>query len=270
MEKISFQASYTRISLYAQVSAASAAKKSRNAELNDSGSATDDDGAVSGDPSGSAGKAGKAGHTEKAGSNCQRNRDGDTFTLSMEARSVQISGTLIVDDAGKLPDGQDAKKFLTDMGMSKEAVAAVLAKTDGSDDIDRLSGAGFVNAFLDAMDKASSGRGHQGQNGHRPHFPRLGDPQDVANALLDQLDRRHAEHGGSRSDFAERVKQRMANWKNPESQPSSTTRISVEYHEFRAEVHTLMTSGVDAWAASGTPVDTGSGAQATAAAPETA
>jgi hypothetical protein len=237
MEKISFQASYTRISLYAQVSAASAAKKAQN------GAPVPDDGAASADGG--------------AGGHCQRNKDGDTFTLSVEAQSIRISGTMIVDDSGNMPEGldaHDAQKSLQAYGKKdKAALASALAKAGGGDDLDRLSGAGFVNAFLDAMDKASKGRGH---HGHHPHFPRLSDPQDVADTLMGHLDQQHAEQGGSRADFADKIKQRLAGW-NPSASSASSSRVTVEYSEFRSEVHMKMTAGLDAWAAAGPGSDAG-------------
>ncbi|MEO6094723.1 MAG: hypothetical protein ABIW76_03245, partial [Fibrobacteria bacterium] len=82
MEKISYTASYTRISLYAQVSSSpTAAKKAQDAN------AQPRDGAL------------RESGNDKIG-HCLRSKDGDTFTLSIEAQSIQISGTYISNDAG--------------------------------------------------------------------------------------------------------------------------------------------------------------------------
>lgn len=91
MEKISYQATYTRISLYAQVSSSTAPGKTLDAKP---GNATDQSGA----------EAMPAAAGNDKGRPCQRNKDGDTFTLSIEAETIQVSGTLLIDDAGSAAD----------------------------------------------------------------------------------------------------------------------------------------------------------------------
>lgn len=223
MEKISYTASYTRISLYAQVSSSTAAKKPQDAK------ALAADGApveIGND---------KGGH-------CQRNTDGDTFTLSIEAQSIQISGTYVSDDSG------DAAKSLEDMikrrsgtGNSDEPSHALdLASLGATGDSDASHGlSGFAKALLDAMEKMAAKKGH---GGHHRHSPQLGDSQDVADKLLEHLRQRHAEKGGSKAGFADDIKKRLDSWK-----PSSQ-RVSMEYQEFRSEVRMKLTTGLDSWA----------------------
>ena len=241
MEKISYTASYTRISLYAQASS-STAKKAQDANASASDGAAAETGAD------------KLGH-------CQRSKDGDTFTLSIEARTVQISETYLSEDAGQ------AGKSLEDLirqrdGAGKPDASGTagshaldlvgLGDAEDSDAADGLSG-GFVKALLDAMEKKAAKKGHRG---HGRHAPQLGDSQDVADKLLEHLRQQYAEKGGSKADFAGDIKQRLEAWK-----PSSQ-RVAVEYQEFRSEVRMKLTMGLDSWAAAaqdaGPAVDPGS------------
>lgn len=229
MEKISYTASYTRISIYAQVSSSTAAKKAQDANA----SATDGAPVENGKD--------KIGH-------CQRSKDGDTFTLSIEAQTVQISGTYVSDASGGRQSLEDFIKQRNGTGKSAESDKAAtshaldlagLGAAEVSDTAEDLSG-GFVRALLDAMEMMEAKKGHRG---HRHSYPQLGDPQDVAENLLKQLGQQYAEKGGSKADFADDVKQRPDAWK-----PSSQ-RVTVEYQEFRSEVRMKLTSGLDSWAA---------------------
>jgi hypothetical protein len=256
MEKINFQATYTKISIYA--SATSGARKAGAA--GDAGDAGEKAGKAVGD---SAEKSvdEKGGHGS-AGT-CQRNKDGDTFTLSIEAQSIQISGTLILDDSGKAvsASGRNAKE--TAKLLSGRIADDGKAAGDGKDaqgigadylkGLDLPSDIRLVNAFLDAMQKSRAEDGH-GSHGRRHHFPELGDPQDVADRLIGQLGREHAEKGGSRAELADGVRRRLSDWE------PSATKVAVEYREFRSEVHMKMTSGLDAWVASGAAPDKGGAA----------
>ncbi|MDQ3003216.1 MAG: hypothetical protein M3Y08_18395 [Fibrobacterota bacterium] len=194
MEKISIRQTYTQVSLYARISTTEGTKKNGVA-----GGAAPNDGNA----------------CPPKGDECARSKDGDTFTLSIEARSLQVSQTITIetdDAAGK-------------SGRNGEA--------------ERLGG-GFVNALLDAMDKAD---GKHRKPRHQ--FPELTDPEDVASKVLEQLNRDHADQGGTRLDFADAVKKRLADWK------PSAARISVEYQEFRSQVNMAISGGLDAWASEG-------------------
>jgi hypothetical protein len=229
MEKISYTASYTRISLYAQVSSATSAKKAQGANASGTDAAAADGAPL------------EIGNDK--GGRCQRNKDGDTFTLSIEAESIQVSGSYMVDGSGGgAPSLEDLMKQQGEAGKSGDAAAKThaldLAGTGAADGSDDISG-GFVKALLDAMEKMAN-RGHH-KRGHG--FPQLGDSQDVADKLLRHMREQHAEKGGSKAEFADDIKQRLDAWK-----PSSS-RMAVEYREFRSEVHMKLTAGLDAWAA---------------------
>jgi hypothetical protein len=232
MEKISYTASYTRISLYAQVSSSTAAKKAPGANASAADGAPVED-------------------SKEKGGHCQRSKDGDTFTLSIEAHSIQISGTYLSDDSGGAGKSlEDLMKQRNGTGKSagpddaaaRESHAldlAGLGAAEGMGADDDLSG-GFVKALLDAMEKMAAKKGHRG---HRHHFPQLGDSQDVADKLLAHLHQQHAEKGGPKADFADDVKKRLDAWKQ------SSQRVTMEYQEFRSEVRMKLTTGLDAWAA---------------------
>lgn len=226
MEKISFQATYTRISIYA--SSASGAGKA--VDKAGTGKAPDpSDGGKDGHGSVQQGSVqqGSAGAY-------QRNKDGDTFTLSIEARSIQISGTLIIDDSGKALSDASAWK-----GRDAETFGAEYLEGLGLP-----SDARMVNAFLDAMRKyREGGDGHDGR-GRQHHFPRLGDAEDLAERLLEHLGRQQAETGGSRAELADGVRRRLNDWATPAS------KAAVEFREFRGEVRMKMNYGLDAWVAS--------------------
>ncbi|GEM_PF-4890310 len=250
MEKISYSASYTRISLYAQMSTSTAAKKPQGASADGAAALAADD----------------------KGKNCQRNKDGDTFTLSIEAQSYRISGTMMVED------GTDAQQALEDMlgrdgkslkdvkdpqaakpdssgknGKALKNIAADAAQSAGADEgtVD-MTGAGFVQALMDALEKVAGKSGKGGHYKHHHHYAELGDSQDVADKLIDHLKQQHAEQGGSMTNFADEVKKRLA-----EMQPAGS-RTTMEYQEFRSEVHMKLTMGLDAWVAGNSPA-TGSG-----------
>ena len=192
MEKISIRQTYTQVSLYARISSTEGGKKQGIA-----GSAAPKDGNA----------------CPPKSDECARSKDGDTFTLSIEARTLQVSQTITIET-------NDAA-----------------GKTSRDGEAERLGG-GFVNALLDAMDKAD---GKHRKPRHQ--FPELTGPEDLASKVLEQLNRDHAEKGGTRLDFADAVKKRLADW-NP-----SAARVSVEYQEFRSQVKMTISGGLDAWAA---------------------
>lgn len=236
MEKISLQSTYTRVSLYARLSGPVNAKKAA-----DPGDAPTDQ--TAGNTAGAVAEADGL----KSGE-CARSKDGDTFTLSIEARTLQISKTITIETTGS-GDGADA------------AGAAGQSQQPGGKD--RLTG--MVSSLMDALKTMG------GKNGkHRHHFPHLSDPEDVANKILDRLDKDYAEKGGSKTDFAAEIKKKLADWKAS----GSSSRTTVEYQEFRSDVHMQLTSGLDSWAKgenpAGTDAATGTGAGASGASAGTA
>ncbi|MEO7427724.1 MAG: hypothetical protein ABI036_21250 [Fibrobacteria bacterium] len=170
MEKISIQTTYTRISIYARYSGAASAK---NGGANAGGEAE-------------TGKSGKS-------LECGRSKDGDTFSLSIEARTIRIS-----------------ESYEVSGGEALQAISGPHAK-QGKDDR------------------------------HRHHFLSLENPGDVAENLLEQITRRHATQGGSKADAAADIKKRLADWK------PAAGKATVEYLEFRSQVHMRLSQGLDAW-----------------------
>lgn len=193
MEKITIRQTYTQTSLYANFSATGGAKKKDGIPVD----------AVADDGKSCAHK----------GKECARSKDGDTFTLSIEARTLQVSRTITIetDDAAQVKSGRPSEE-------------------------ERVGG-GFVKALLEEMDKAD---GKYRKPRHL--FAPLSGPEDVAGKMLASLDSDHAAAGGTRLDFADAVKKRLEQWK------PSATRVTMEYQEFSSQVKLMMTGGLDAWA----------------------
>ena len=72
----------------------------------------------------------------------------------------------------------------------------------------------------------------------------------MANQVLSRLDQDHAGKGGSKEDFAAEIKKRLGDWKS-----ASATKVTVEYQEFRSEVHMKVSTGLDAWLGQGASGD---------------
>lgn len=211
MEKLSFQSSYSQVSLYARLTTASGtAAPGATAKKADDGATPGTDG--------------------KAPAGEQRNADGDSFTLSIEARTMQVSESVTVEESG-------------------DAQAAQSASTD------KLGGA--IDSFLDAFDKVG-GKGSHHKRHH--HFPQLGDAEDVAGQAMQHVDKEHSGKDCSRSEFADEIKGRLASWK-------ATKSVSVEYTEFREQVSISLSSSLDAWAQGNTNVTPGAAAPAGTAVP---
>lgn len=235
MEKISFQATYTRISVYAS-SASGAGKPVDKAGTGDVP-----------DPSGG-GKECHGPAQKGSARTCQFSKDGDTFTLSIEARSIRISGTTIIDDSGKALSGPDRNvKDARNLPSETSAWNGKDAEILGAEYLEGMglpSDARLVNAFLDAMRKSGGEEGY-GRQGRRHHFPRLGDSEDLADRLMEHLGRQHAEKGGSRAEMADDARRRLQGWE------TSASKVAMEYREFRGEARMKMDFGLDAWVASG-------------------
>lgn len=214
MEKISIQSTSYRISLYAKgtVGVTGNAAKPQNgagkSALPHADPKSADDGAGGSKP-------------------VARSQDGDTFTFSVEARTIQVARSLTLESSDPAGFGSRAES-------------------------DRLTSDGKVKALMDLLDQMADHRaqGHA-RGGHRgPHFPQLGDPEDVATRMLDHWGREHAERGGSRRDFADILRGRLDKWTSGGAESSSRTTMVVR--EFRAEVSIKVSAGIEAWA-SGEP-----------------
>ncbi len=247
MEKISIQSTFTQVSLYARYTAANSAKKNGAAGASDSANAA-------GAWKTAAEQSGAAGNGAAKGIACGQSKDGDTFSLSIEASMLQISETYTVTGDATGTDG------VADTGASVGNAATNGAATTNADgkaaDPERLTGGGLVHALMDALKSISGKNGATGAKGanakHHHHFPQLADAQDVADNLMRQIDGRYAAQGGSKADFAAEIKTRLADWK------PNTGKVTVAYQEFRSEVHLKLTQGLDAWAQSDAPDNAGS------------
>ncbi len=220
MEKISIQSSYTQLSLYAK------------ATLTTGGTPKPQDGqavpAIKPDDGGAGGDGSAL---------VARNQDGDTFTLSIEARAIQISRKITIETTN---DGE---------GCGKPSES------------DRLSSHGQVNSLMDALDM-STGHTHKHQKRHHGHFPQLGDADDLAARLREHWDKEHAEKGGAREDFAEAIRKRLDAWKS-KGESSANGRTTVSYEEFRTEVSIRISASLTAWAGDNSPAGTGGDVTAT-------
>lgn len=103
-----------------------------------------------------------------------RSQDGDTFTLSRQARTLR-----------------DAERT---------AAAA------GTTDTDSAGQAGWKAAGPVGPDRPST------EDGRRYGFPPLADAVDVAETLLSGINTARPAHGESKADFAESAKRKLRNW----------------------------------------------------------
>ena len=246
MEKISIQSTYTQVSLYARLSGPVSPKKPAAGD------------AAEGAPAAASASAENA--ADPGNGEIGRSKDGDTFTLSLEARTLRISESITIESG----EGASAARAT---GSAGEAGKSDKTGTAGKpSEPERLTGSGLVSALMDALETIAETTGQgkpAGADGkHRPHFPRLSDTDDVADQVLSRLDQDHAAKGGSKDDFAAELKKRLGDWKS-----SASAKITVAYQEFRSEVHMKVSAGVDAWLAqgatgSGSPNGTAAGASA--------
>ncbi|GEM_PF-3730958 len=187
-----------------------------------------------------------------------KNKDGDSFSLSLEARIVQISMTRS-DDGVQDWSGKDAGGSQGDASKSSGA-QAVDSQSGGS------FGSGLVKALMQAVglmgkDAASAtgqtnGQGaddgasnpealRSGGGRHRHHHPHMGNPEDVASKVLQHLQQEHASKGGDLQAFVDQVQKRMENRKGSSGGNSDGSA------DFRNQVDSLITSGLTAWAQTG-------------------
>lgn len=210
MEKISIQSTYTKVSLYAKLTVGT-------------GSVPNPQDSVK--PALPAPKVGDDGACADGSRTVSSSRDGDIFSLSFEARAIQVTRSVTIETA------DDASGF----GTPGES--------------ERLSSGGRVEALMDMLDALAERRaqGHSGRRHGHAHYPRLGDADDVAATMLDHWARELAERGGSRRDFADELRGRLDKWKSAGSE--SVSRVSVEVREFRSEVSLKVSAGLDDWSA---------------------
>jgi hypothetical protein len=165
MEKLTIRSTYTQVDFYARLSLEGASARAKGpgaGPLPNPGARTllkADDGAVPGQAPAPADA---------------RSADGDTFTLSVEARAVQVTESITIEteDAGAAPDG----------------------------------------ACLPSGPSGPPGRPHA--YGRHPGYPRLADPEDVAARIAETWDQEHKARGGSRRDFAAATRARLDHWKS--------------------------------------------------------
>jgi hypothetical protein len=202
MEKITIRSTYSEVSLYARWTASAAGKA---IPAGDKPPANPDDG----------GAAAKTQSPEKGVT--ARNADGDTFTLSVEARAIQVTETVTVESGsacGK-PEGP--------AGPSRA---------------DRL------DALMEALDRKHA----HGDRRHR--YPDLIDPDDVADRAAEDWDREFAGRSGSRRDFAGSVRARLDRWA---SGGGEARAIRAEHRAFRSEVAVQIGARLETWVGSGEP-----------------
>lgn len=210
MEKISIHSTYTKVSLYAKLTIGTAAA-----------AAKPQDGAAKADLP--APKAADDGACADGSRTVARSQDGDTFTLSFEARAISVTRSITSE-------------------TSEDAGGARPSESD------RLSSGGRARALMDMLEAIAERRaqGHSGRRHHNPHFPKLADADDLAATMLDHWKREHAERGGSRRGFADELLGRLDKWRAGGS--GSVSRVTLEVEEFRAEVSLKVTAGLGEWA----------------------
>jgi hypothetical protein len=195
MEKLTIRSTYTQVDLYARLSLQGPGKaQGAGARLQA------DDGAA----------PGKAPAVPDA-----RNADGDTFTLSVEARAVQVTESITIETEG--PAGPAGDAACLPSGPSEPSPAPDLPH--------------------------GHGRRHHG-------YPRLADPEDVAARIAEAWDQEHKARGGSRQAFAAAARARLAHWKAGDH---GAPRMQVEHEEFRSEVAIRIEARLEQWANAGEP-----------------
>jgi hypothetical protein len=174
-----------------------------------------------------------------------QSKDGDTFSMSLEARIVQISMSRS-DDGAQLGQGADDSQGSGALGSdsqsggtSKNGLLKTLMQALGG--FLGNDGAGATDT-VEALEPGSA-RGQGPKHPHR-HHP-MGNPEDVASKVLQHLQQEHAEKGGSLQAFVDQIQKRMENRR--EAGSGKTDGSS----DFRAQVDSLITSGLTAWAQTG-------------------
>jgi hypothetical protein len=196
MEKISIRSAYSEVSLYARWSATAPGKPK------------------AGDAGSPAGPANPALPDDGAAA---RSSDGDTFTLSLEARAIQVSETITIETAG------------------------VAGKPGGATESARP---GRLEALMEALGRK---RGH---GDRRCRYPGLADAADVAARAAEDWDREFAGHKGSRRDFAAGIRAGLDRWA---AGGEAARPRAQEYRAFRSEVAVEISARLEIWTAASGP-----------------
>lgn len=186
-----------------------------------------------------------------------QSKDGDTFTMSLEARVLQISisesgaganatqaGDVSQNGDGSQADGNGSDLVKALMQSVKDLFGqGGVAADNGADDGSGADGA--AAAGKDAADGAQGAKRHR--HHHHGQEPLRG-PQDVADRVLKHLEQEYAQSGGSKQDFVDDVKQRMA-------ARSGSQGRGYGGADFRGQVNSLVTAGLDSWTKGGAASD---------------
>jgi hypothetical protein len=160
-----------------------------------------------------------------------QSRDGDSFSLSLEARIVQISMKRS-DDGAKISN--ERMDGASGSGMVKTLMQA-LGGFLGND------GVNAINESKPLDVKALQGRSGRGYPSYHP----MGNPEDVASQVLQHLQAEHAEKGGALQAFIDVIQKRMEHRKETSASRSDGSS------EFRLQVDTMITSSLTEWARTG-------------------
>lgn len=201
MEKFTIRSAYSEVSLYARWTMA----PGRSKPADGSNPVRPDDGAAEAKPQ----------SPENAVT--ARNADGDTFTLSIEARAIQVSETVCI------------------------GTGSAGGKTEGALDAAR---AGRIGALREALER------NPGHGGRRHRYPELADAADVAARAAEEWDREYARRPGSRRDFAAGIRSGLDRWMAGEG--ASRPRAE-EYRVFRSEVAVEISARLETWTGSAEP-----------------
>jgi hypothetical protein len=173
--------------------------------------------------------------------------DGDSFTMSLEARIIQISMTHSDDGApiaGKGVNRMQGNGSQENDSQSGGVFGSGLVKTlmqalggflgnDGAKAVDNTNASDPV-AISDHRNRYSAQMRHH-----------MGNPEDVASRVLQHLQLEHAERGGSLQVFVDDIHKRMENRRDVNSSKTDGTS------SFRIQVDTLITSSLTAWSQAG-------------------
>ncbi len=189
--------------------------------------------------------SGTSSNTASRSSDLQ-NQDGDSFTMSLEARIIQISMTRSDDGAqisGKgisRTQGMDSQENESQSGgvFGSGLVKALMQALGG------LLGNDGASATDKAVPVASDGIPEHKHHRHS-RTGHMGNPEEVASKVLQHLQLEHAERGGSLQTFVDDIQKRMENRRNDRNSTADASG------SFRSEVDSLITSGLNAWAQTG-------------------
>lgn len=192
----------------------------------------------------------------KANDTVSRSSDGDSFSLSLEARIVQISMTRSDDGVNLDNSNSESKNATFGSGLVKtlmQTMSSLLGKDDaGNLSLERNSSSTStensesVNTIPNQTRSQRLGQSHGKHHRHdHSQMNPMGNPEDVASKVLQQLQQEHSQKGGSLQTFVDTIQKRM------ENRRTVTSNMSDGSSEFRTQVDTLITSGLTAWSQRG-------------------